>query len=143
MTRSRTPRRRLELTRLEDRINPFAVASISPANQSIVLLPLTSVEVNFDAPYNPSTVQTFDLIVDRGTVSGVTLVDPDTVRFDIAGIPQTDAVMNLQITAGSIRASGGQSILGFNGRYLLDSPADPSPFPGPLAARLPDVSDPL
>jgi PKD repeat protein len=138
MSRLHSRRRtRPSLLQLEDRLTPFAVSSLSPAAGGFVTLPLTTIEVNFDGPVNPATVAPSDLVINRGTAMGVTVVDPDTLRFDVANVPLADGTMTIQINSGSIRDTSNNPILPFFGQYQLDSGLGPTPLPTTLSPRLP------
>ena len=137
---SRLPSRRRtrpSLLQLEDRITPFAVSSLNPGAGAFVTLPLTAIEVNLDGPVNAATVAPSDLVINRGTVTGVTVVDPDTLRFDVTNVPFTDGTMTIQINAGSIRDTANNPIQPFFGLYQLDTGAGPTPLPTTFPPRLP------
>ena len=87
---------RPNLFQLEDRLTPFAVTSLSPAAGSIVPLPLSAIEVNFDASINPATIAATDLVLSRGSVTGVSLLDDDTLLFTLIG-PSTDDTSTLDV----------------------------------------------
>src|SRR5688572_20658526 len=92
----RTPSRRsvLRIGQLEDRTVPaLNVVAASPAPEW-ASVPLTTLDLTFDNPVNPTSVQTFDLNLLRngGTFGSVTAaqVVPGTndrvVRFSISGV---------------------------------------------------------
>jgi hypothetical protein len=142
MMRSRTSRRRDDqrirpnLLQLEDRLTPFAVTSLGPAAGSMVPLPLSAIEVNFDAPINPTTIAASDLVLSRGSVTGVSQLDDDTLLFTLIG-PATDdiATLNVSIPAGRLTDTAGIPNAAFAGSYTVD--VDSVPFPSPLSPRLP------
>ena len=46
-------------------------------------LPLATIDVNFDAPVNIASAAPTDLVLSRGSATGVSLLDADTLRFTI------------------------------------------------------------
>ena len=138
----RSPRRqsdrraRPNLLMLEDRITPFAVSSLDPASLSAVQLPLATIDVNFDAPVNIASAAPTDLVLSRGSATGVSLLDADTLRFTINGPPTDDTTtLNVSIPAGALTDTGGFPNAPFAGSYQVD--VGSVPFPVPLGARLP------
>src|SRR5207237_1433092 len=64
----------------------LAVSSTSPANNSVVTLPFTTLDVNFNEPVAAASIGVSDVVLSRGTVTGATAVDADTVRYTLSGI---------------------------------------------------------
>ena len=63
---------------------PLVVMSISPASGLIVTLPFTFLDVTFNEAVSQASLQTTDLVLSRGTVSGFEILpntDGRTVRF--------------------------------------------------------------
>src|SRR5262245_17670903 len=86
------PQTALRLEVLEDRtVAVLSVLSASPA-PGAVLLPMTFVDLNFNQPVNPATVQTTDLSLSRGTVTSAEVLagsNNQTVRFGLSGLTTT------------------------------------------------------
>jgi hypothetical protein len=57
---------------------PLAVVNTTPANGSLVTLPLTSLDIGFNEPIDPASLQTTDLTISRGSVSGVCALESNT-----------------------------------------------------------------
>lgn len=62
------------------------VTGSTPANNAIVTLPFTTLDLDFSEPFDPATVQAQDLVLSRGTVTGAQVLDADTVRYTLSGI---------------------------------------------------------
>ncbi len=73
----------------------IAVDSTTPANGSSVVAPLTSLTVHFNEAFDPATINTSNLVLSQGTVSGFTIVDTQTVTYDITGVDRGWPVANL------------------------------------------------
>ena len=65
---------------------PISVTSMTPASGSTVTLPLATVILHFNEAYDPSTISTSNLSLNQGSVSSYTLVDVQTVSYQLAGI---------------------------------------------------------
>ncbi len=108
------------------------VTSTVPANGTLASVPLTSIDFNFNEPYAPSSVTASDLTVSQGTVTGVSVVDSDTVRFNLSGV-NSEGTLNLSIAAGAITDVDGNPMASYSGSLALD--ATTIPFPTPLTRR--------
>ena len=62
------------------------VTSVDPADGSVVELPLTSITVRVNEPYDPATVGVDDLAVSQGEVVNFKLVDAVTIRYELSGL---------------------------------------------------------
>ncbi len=115
-------------------LTPIAVTSTVPVDGSLVTLPLTSIDVNFNEPFAAASIGASDLTLNRGTVTGFTLLDADTVRFTVSGL-NSEGNLTLNIAAGAITDAFGNIGSAYSGTLFLD--AGTVAFPIPLTAVAP------
>ncbi len=108
--------------------------STTPAGGASITLPLNSLTVHFNEPYAPSSISTSDLTLSQGSVSGFTLVDPQTVTYNLTGISNA-GTLTVSIAAGAIADAFGNLGAAFSESFTLIKP--PVAFPTPLAAVTP------
>src|SRR5262249_34691139 len=77
------------------------VTSTLPKDGSAAQLPLASIQVDFNEPYDPGSIGTDDLSVTQGSVTSFTLVDADTVQYNLTGVTQ-EGTLGLNIAAGAV-----------------------------------------
>ena len=97
----------------------LTVASTSPATGSTISMPFTTLTVNFNEAFDPATVSAADFVLSQGSVTGVTVVDPDTVELALANIVN-EATLTLTIAPGSIADPLGAPCLAYSGSYEPD-----------------------
>jgi predicted outer membrane repeat protein len=96
------------------------IVGLSPASGSTLALPLTSIDVNFNKPVAPDSVNPGDLVLSQGFATGFTLLDNNrTIRFALSGIT-AEGVLNVSLPAGVVADLGGNLNLAFSGSYALD-----------------------
>mgnify|MGYP006273526373 FL=1 len=101
---------------------PLEVVSTTPADGSAVSVPVTALLVNFSEPFDASTVQASDLVISQGSVSGVEIVDADTIQFNLTGVIDENAgTFTFELPAGSILDVGGYPSVAYSGLLYLDS----------------------
>jgi extracellular elastinolytic metalloproteinase len=110
------------------------VVSTVPADGSLVPLPLTSLLVNFNEPYEPDTVDTGDLSISQGSVTGFNLVDADTVEYLLAGI-DSEGTLTIHFDAGALTDAFGNPMASYDGTLLLDFGT--VAYPVPLESKAP------
>jgi methionine-rich copper-binding protein CopC len=104
----------------------LAVTSATPAPGSSVVVPLTSVELNWNEPIDPSSVLVNDLVTTRGTVTGVSVVDQDTVRWTVSGLTEESvAGVVFSVAPNAVRDAAGFGSDGFSMALSLDSAPRP------------------
>jgi subtilisin family serine protease len=113
---------------------PLAVTSTLPADASLTSLPLTTLTINFNEAYSPSSVDVADLSLSQGTVTGFTLVDADTIAYTVAGLVN-EGVLSLSMLPAALVDLFGNPSLAYSGSVTLDFGT--VPFPAPLAAATP------
>src|SRR5262245_3607550 len=110
------------------------VASTVPPVGSLVTLPLTSLDVNFNEAYDPASIGIDDLSLSQGTVTGFSLLDADTVRYTLSGLA-SDGPWQVTMAAGAVTDAFGFANASFSGDYDLD--VGTVAYPTPLVARPP------
>ncbi|HVK09884.1 MAG TPA: Ig-like domain-containing protein, partial [Gemmataceae bacterium] len=110
------------------------VTSTDPAAGSVVQLPFTTLDLNFNEPYDPLSAKAEDFTVNQGTVTGVEPVDADTLRLSLAGIT-AEGTLTVAMPAGAMTDVYGNPGAAFSASYTLDFGT--VPFPTPLKAEVP------
>ncbi|HEY8668670.1 MAG TPA: M36 family metallopeptidase, partial [Tepidisphaeraceae bacterium] len=98
---------------------PLAVASTTPANASVVTLPMTTVDVKFNEPYDPATIGTADLTLSQGSVISATVVDTTTVRYGLSGIA-SEGTLTVSMAAGALGDLDGNPSNAYGGSFTTD-----------------------
>src|SRR4051794_19718939 len=119
---------RLRLEALEDRTTPtLSVVSAIPAPEWVAV-PMTQVDLTFNQPVNPSSVQATDLALSRngttfGSVTAAQVVpgtNNQTVRFTLSGLTTTGPLQT-SVRPGSIAAANGELNDNYAANYTLTS----------------------
>lgn len=113
---------------------PLAVVSSGPAADAIVPLPLQSITLEFNEPFDPATLNAADLLVSVGQVSGVTIDGPSTLTFTVVGI-ETEGTLQFGLAAGALADEFGNPSLAYSASVALDYVT--TAFPLPLAPITP------
>ncbi|MCH7751227.1 MAG: DVUA0089 family protein [Planctomycetes bacterium] len=105
------------------------VVAVNPADGSLVELPLTSLTVDFNEPYDQASVGTNDLVLSQGSVTGFNFVDADTVEYTLDGI-LSEGPFTVSMPDGSVTDAFGNFFgTGFSASYTLDFGLVPYPVP--------------
>ncbi len=118
-------------------VTQLAVASTTPANDSSVLAPLTSLTVHFNEAFAASSIKNSNLTVSQGSVTGTTIVDSQTVTYALSGVTSA-GTFTFSIAAGAITDTFGNGGAAYSGSLTLTKA--PVAFPTPLAADNPPGS---
>ena len=97
---------------------PFAIDTTVPAENSVLGAALTQLTVNFGDTVLLSTVEANDLTVDLVAATGLTVVDGDTVIFDLPVL--AEGVHDVAILAGAVTDLRGRSLQSFSGQLEVD-----------------------
>jgi hypothetical protein len=116
---------------------PMSVVAMTPPDGSAVSLPLEKISFDFNEDYDPASVGLDDLTLSMGEVTGFTLVDSDTIEYDIAGL-NAESVFHISFAAGALTDVYGNPMVAYNG--ALDFDFGSMPYPVPMEAVLPDGS---
>jgi subtilisin-like proprotein convertase family protein len=93
-----------------DNVPPFTYAP--PCSLELYL--------DFDAPYDPTTLQPDDLIVSIGTVSAANIVDEDSVVYTITGLLGED-VVSVSLRENAINDTSGTAVDPFSATLYVDA----------------------
>ncbi len=102
----------------DDALPQIAVDSTTPASGSSVVLPMTSLTVQFNEDYAASSISTSNLTLSEGTVTGFTLVNSTTVTYSLSGLT-TAGTLTVTIAAGAIDDTNGGGGSAFTATYIL------------------------
>jgi extracellular elastinolytic metalloproteinase len=111
---------------------PLTVTSVTPANGATLSPPLTTIDINLNQAIDPTSVQTGDLSISRGTVTGFSLLNGNTtVRFNVANLT-TELPLTIYVAAGAfLDAQGNPSARFDDGTITLE--VGTVAFPTPLS----------
>ena len=115
----------------------IAVDSTTPANGSAAVVPLTSLTVHFNEAYDPATINNSNLTLSQGSVTGFTIVDPQTVTYNLTGVT-TVGPLQISMPAAAVTDTFGNAGAPYAGSLILIN--SPVPFPTPLLPVTPDGS---
>ncbi|MDY3559679.1 S8 family serine peptidase [Gemmata sp. JC673] len=118
---------------------PLAVVSVSPVTGTIVAAPFTFVDVTFNEPVNPTSLQASDLTLSRGTVVGAEVLAGTggrTMRFSLTGLT-TSGPVTATLNAGAVEDASGNPGPAAPVTVQYDVNTLASVFPVPLTALSP------
>jgi hypothetical protein len=115
----------------------IGIDSTRPANGGLAIAPLTSLTAHFNEAFDPATIANSNLTLSQGSVSGFTIVDAQTVTYNLTGLT-TPGTLQISMDAGAVTDSFGNPGVGYNGSLLLVNA--PTAFPTPLLPVTPDGS---
>jgi extracellular elastinolytic metalloproteinase len=117
-------------------ISTLAVTSVTPAAGAAIAPPLTTIDVNLNAPIDPASVQNSDLTIGRGIVTGFNLLNGNsTVRFTVANLTAEQS-LTVAVASGAFTDLQGNPSAGFDdGTLYVDNTIQP--FPTPLRSAGP------
>jgi subtilisin family serine protease len=107
----------------------MSVVSTTPADASTVSAPLTFIEFFLNEAFDPSSAGVDDLILSSGTVTGVSVIAADRVRYSLAGVPD-EGPLEYTLRAGALVDEFGNRSQPQTSTVMLDVVA--VPFPAPL-----------
>lgn len=112
------------------------VTSTDPADGSVIQLPATTLDLNFNEAYDFSSAQPSDFALNQGSVSAVSQVDADTLRLTLDGVTQEGSgTLTVNMAAGAMTDVYGNPGAAFSGSYILDFGS--KPYPVPLTPKAP------
>ena len=114
-------------------LSPITVTATVPANAAAASLPLTDFLVTFSEPYSPASIDTSDLTLSHGLVTGFTLVDSTTVAYHVS--LSVESTINFSIAAGAVTDVFGNSGPAYAGSFTTD--VSTIAFPNPIVAVAP------
>lgn len=97
----------------------LAVSSTSPAAESTVSAPFTTIDWTFNEPYNASTLSVSDVTTSQGTVTAVTALDSTHARFTLSGVT-TEGTLTLSMPANAVTDASGFGNAAFSENLYVD-----------------------
>jgi uncharacterized delta-60 repeat protein len=115
----------------------LAVMSTTPAQTSLVALPLATLDLQFNEAIAGASVGTSDLTISHGTVTGATLLNATTARYTLSGLVN-DGTFTFTLAAGAVTDVFGNIGPSYSGSFSLDTGlvALPAATPVGLAGSL-------
>ncbi len=110
------------------------VVATSPTPGANAELPLP-IRLDFNEPYDPASIGTNDLTLTRGTLTGFTLIDEDTVEYTVGGV-FTEGAFGFSMAAGAVTDVFGNPILPL-AQINVTADFGTVAFPTPLTPKLP------
>ncbi len=97
---------------------PFHAEATDPADGKELLEVLERVTVDFDGPVLLGTLNTSDLTVDGVAAIGLTIIDADTVEFELP--PMTEGLRSIEIAAGAVLDLQGTPVEAYSSTFDYD-----------------------
>ena len=98
---------------------PFVTAT-APVAGRILTAPPTTIEATFSEPLRIDSIAAADLVIDGGAaVTGVTVLDARSLRFDIA-LPNVEGTYTYSLPAGALTDLQGLGSSAFSGSFQVD-----------------------
>ena len=115
----------LSATRLIESFSALAVVSSDPQPGAKLTEAPRSVTLNFSLPVDTNSIAATDVTLDGVAATGVTVLDADSVRFDlpIVGIGNH----NISIAAGAVVTPEGLSLVGYSIPFAIATTATVTP----------------
>ena len=100
---------------------PFAAESVTPADGSLLSTYPNLCEINFSDSILLTSLDASDLTVNGVVADSVTVIDANTLAFDISSADTGDGVFNVAIGAGAITSVSGQPLEAFGVSFDYDA----------------------
>ena len=97
----------------------LAVTNTVPADGANVLLPLTSLRIEFNEALDAASVGVDDLVLNQGVVSAAVTVDVHTVEYTLAGVAE-EGTLEITLAEGAVTDGHGNPNLAYTGHFDLD-----------------------
>ncbi|MFH0879662.1 MAG: S8 family peptidase, partial [Lentisphaerota bacterium] len=108
---------------------PLQVTGIQPVSGSLATIPLDTIQLDWSESFTPASATPDDLVLNQGWVTGVTVVDTDTLEFAIAGITN-EALLTIDLPDGALTDVYGNPSFPYSSSNWLD--VGTVVFPGKL-----------
>lgn len=100
---------------------PFLVTGSSISDGQILMVQPASVDIDFSDSLLLTSVQAGDLSVNGNQALAVTVIDHNTLRFNITGLVTTEGAYTLSIPGGSLLDLQGTSNVAFTRGFIYDA----------------------
>ncbi len=111
---------------------PIAVTSTTPTNGSLDVLPLSTLTLHFNEAYASSSISTSNLSLSQGSVSSFSLVDSQTVTYNLTGVTNP-GTFTFTMAAGAVTDAFGNPGPAYSGSLTLNNAPIPFPTLNPLS----------
>ncbi|MEI6165524.1 MAG: S8 family serine peptidase, partial [Planctomycetota bacterium] len=99
-----------------------AIASVTPANGSTISTVPTAITFVFNEPLSTSSIVASYLVLNAGSVTGVTVINSTTVQFGV-NLSGVEGAVNYSIPKGTLLdASGSFNQAAITGSFTIDDP---------------------
>ncbi|MBA4015842.1 MAG: hypothetical protein C0483_01505 [Pirellula sp.] len=109
----------------------LAPISTTPATGSIVALPFTTLDVQFNEAFDLASIGAADLTLSQGTVIAATALNATTVRYTLAGIT-SEGTLTYAFAAGALIDVFGSPSAAYGGSFTIDIGTVALPTPSPV-----------
>ena len=100
---------------------PTAVVATSIAEGAVVTQAPTVLTIQYNEALDPASVAANDLRLNYGSAVSASLIAPDTIQFNLVGVP-TEKSITYSLVAGAIRDLHGAPALAYAGSFVVDDP---------------------
>jgi subtilisin family serine protease len=100
---------------------PTAVVATSIAEGAVVTQAPTVLTIQYNEALDPASVAANDLRLNYGSAVSASLIAPDTIQFNLVGVPPEKTV-TYSLVAGAIRDLHGAPALAYSGSFVVDDP---------------------
>ena len=107
-------------------VTQLQVSATSPAEGSVLTLPVTNLVVDFNTAFNPNTLSPGGFQLSQGAVEDVVPLTPQSVQLRLSGVTH-DGSLTLTVPAGAIQDEFGVPNAAFTGTYITDIVSQPYP----------------
>jgi subtilisin family serine protease len=99
-------------------VSPFVVTSIVPEDGAHLSTAPTTIRVDFSEGILLTSLTPSDLLIDGIAATGMTIVDGNTVVFDVPAL--ANGLHSVVILAGSVSSTAGTPLSGFDSTFEID-----------------------
>jgi subtilase family serine protease/methionine-rich copper-binding protein CopC/type 1 glutamine amidotransferase len=100
---------------------PLTILATTPADGALLNAYPSTYRLDFSAPLLLTSLTADDVTVDGVPAGGLTVVDADTIEFDIAAADTGDGMFQVEIAAGAITSLSGQPLQAFAATFDYDA----------------------
>src|SRR5262249_16616197 len=98
---------------------PLTVVGTTPTDGSLVTIPLTTLDVQFNEAINAASIDAADLALSQGTVVSAAALNATTVRYTLSGVT-VEGTLNFTVAGGALTDVFGNPNATYSGSYTLD-----------------------
>ena len=98
---------------------PLFVSSSTPVTGGVLAIPNTVIQLDFSEALDPNSISIDDLAISSGRVERVSVIDQDSVQFEISGL-LSETQLNVALAVGDVLDSDGFPNQAFAASYRTD-----------------------